>query len=63
VITNKIDDELFEGLFHARSSGLNAYLIQSGPALNFVEIQHKADYFGFPLFQVLRESDMDVWRK
>lgn len=63
LITNKIDDELFDGLFQARRRGLNTFLIQCGPTSSFEQIRQRARYFGFPFYQVLNEHDLDVWRQ
>jgi uncharacterized protein (DUF58 family) len=62
VITPKIDDPLFESLFHADRSGLKTCLIPCGPVVGIDEIRMKADYFNFPLFQVFNERDLDMWR-
>ncbi len=53
MITPKFDDAFFESLFHADRSGLKTVLIPCGPVAGIEEIRKKADYFGFPLFQVL----------
>ncbi|MBN2548638.1 MAG: DUF58 domain-containing protein [Anaerolineales bacterium] len=63
VITNRIDTALFDGLFQARRRGLNAFLLQVGPTSGYNEIRRKAEYFGFPIHQVLNEKDLDVWRR
>ena len=62
LVTSLIDDELFDSLFKARRSGLNAYLVQCGPALNFQETRQRADYFSFPIIQLHDANDLDVWR-
>lgn len=63
IITSQIDDALFDGLFKARRNGLNAFLIQCGPAADFDPIRRKAQYFGYPIHQVLDERDLDTWRR
>lgn len=63
VITNRIDEDLFDGLFGARRAGLNAFLIQCGPTINFDQVRRRAGFFGFPVHQVLDERDLDIWRK
>ncbi|MEW5868985.1 MAG: DUF58 domain-containing protein [Chloroflexota bacterium] len=63
VVTNRIDDALFDSLFATRRAGLNAFLIQCGPTLNFDQVRRRANYFGFPIHQVLDERDLDIWRK
>ncbi len=62
MVTCHIDDKLFDGLFQARRSGLNALMVQCGPTRNYQEIRRRADHFGFPIFQVLNEDDLEVWR-
>ncbi len=62
VITPKFDDAFFESLFHADRSGLKSVLIPCGPVSGVENIRKKADYFGFPLFQVFNERDLDMWR-
>jgi hypothetical protein len=63
LITNRIDDDLFEGLFHARRSGINAMLFQCGFTPKYEEIKQKASSFNFPLYQVLNERDLNNWRQ
>jgi uncharacterized protein (DUF58 family) len=63
VITSQIDDTLFDGLFESRRGGLNAFLIQCGPSAGFDEVRRKAQYFGYPIHQVLDERDLDIWRQ
>jgi len=62
LITNFFDDQLFDGLFRARRSGLNAFLVQCGPSAIYFEIRKRANYFNFPIHQILDEKDMDIWR-
>lgn len=62
VITNRVSDELFETLFQARRRGLEAILIVCGAIHNYLEIEHTAASFNFPIFQFLNEQDLDVWR-
>jgi uncharacterized protein (DUF58 family) len=63
LITNRIGDELFDALFQTRRSGLSAFLIQCGPTASYEQIRRKARYFGFPLYQVFDEKDLDLWRQ
>jgi uncharacterized protein (DUF58 family) len=62
VITNKIDDNLFDALFTAQRSGLSIFLIQCGRMSNFEEMRKKASYFGMLVHQIIEEEDMDIWR-
>lgn len=63
VVTNKIDDGLFDALFNARRSGLSIFLIQCGRMINFEEMRKKAGYFGMVVHQIIEEEDMDIWRR
>ncbi len=63
VITPSIDDALFDGLFHARRSGMNVVLIACGAVPHLAEIRRRAEYFGIPLHQILNEKDLDLWRR
>jgi len=63
VITNIINDDLFDSLFQARRAGLNVHFVQCGPADNYQEIRRRASLFGFPIVQLFNESDMDIWKR
>lgn len=62
LITPHFDEDFFEGLFHANRAGLKAVLIPCGPVSGVDEIRRKAEYFGFPFYQVYSEKDLDRWR-
>ena len=62
VLTSKIDDALFDSLFHARRCGLDIFLVQCGATANYDEIRRKALYFGFPIQQIFDERDLEIWR-
>ncbi len=62
VITTQVGDELFDTLFQARRAGLQPVLILIGLAPDYLEIRRRSDYFGFPLFHISRERDLDIWR-
>lgn len=62
LVTSLIDDDLFDALFKARRSGLNAYLVQCGPTVNYPEIRRRAEYFSFPITQIMDIKDLDLWR-
>lgn len=61
LITGQIDEDLFDELFQARRSGLDAMLVICGNVPRFQEIKHKATHFGFPIRQVLYEEDLKYW--
>lgn len=63
IITGLLDDSLFEALFTARRSGLNPMVITVVADRNFREAQRRAHNFGFPAYQIIRERDLDIWRK
>ena len=62
IITNHVDDELFDGLFQMRRRGMDSLLLLCGPVARYSEIRHKASYFGFPLYQFHSEQDLKIWR-
>lgn len=61
LVTGQVDEDLFDELFHARRSGLDALLVVCGNIPRYQEIQHKATHFGFPIHQVLYEEDLKYW--
>jgi uncharacterized protein (DUF58 family) len=62
LVTNRVDDKLFDGLFQARKQGLNACLVLCGMLHGLDEIRAKAAYFGYPTYSLLNERDLDIWR-
>ena len=63
LITPRLDDDLFDGLFQAQRAGLNAVLIACGPVPGFEQIRRRATFFGFPIYHFLAERDLDIWRQ
>ena len=63
VITPSIEDTLFEGLFQARRAGMNVVLIACGAVPHLADARRRAEHFGIPLFQILNEKDLDIWRQ
>ena len=63
LITSQVDDELFDELFRARRAGLNIVLILCGPTPGLRQLRLRAEYFGFPLYHILNERDLDMWRQ
>jgi hypothetical protein len=45
-----------------RRQGIDSQLLLCGSVAGISDIQNKARYFGFPLFQFLSERDLDIWR-
>ena len=62
LVTSLINDDLIEATFQTHRSGLNALLVQCGPAVNYQEIRQRADFFGIPIVQIQNENDLDIWR-
>jgi uncharacterized protein (DUF58 family) len=62
-ITSHFDEEVFDSLFQARRAGLNIVLISSGSFAGVQDVRQRAEYFGFPFYQILREKDLDMWRQ
>jgi uncharacterized protein (DUF58 family) len=62
LITGQVDENLFDELFQARRSGLDAMLVICGQIAGFREIERKASHFGIPAYQVIYEHDLDIWR-
>jgi hypothetical protein len=63
LISGFLDDDLFDVLFQARRAGLDAVLIIIGQVSNYQAIQQRAKYFGFPLYLIRNERDLDQWRQ
>lgn len=62
LITNHVDDSLFDCIFQMIRRGVDCTLLLCGPVAGFAAIQQKAGYFGIPLFQFMNERDLDLWR-
>jgi hypothetical protein len=57
-----MDAALFDELFQLRRFGLNLVLVLVGRINAFTSLQARARYFHFPLYSILTESDLDMWR-
>ncbi len=62
LITNFVDERIFDELFGARRSGMSAVLVLCGPVPGYSSIRRQALQFGFPIFQLFNEQDLNVWR-
>jgi uncharacterized protein (DUF58 family) len=62
LVTGQLDEALFDQLFQARRSGLDAMLVLCGQMSGSREVQRRAATFGFPLYQIEIEQDLDIWR-
>ena len=62
MITPKFDEIFFESIFQASRAGLKAVLIPCGPVIGVDDARRKANYFGFPFYQIFKEKDLDIWR-
>jgi len=63
LITDHADENLFDILFQVRRAGLNIVIILISHVVHSREVQQKAEYFGFPLYHIYSERDLDIWRK
>ena len=63
LITGSADEAAFDAIFRARRAGLNVVLILVGLVMDAEAIRDRARHFGVPLFEFLRERDLDVWRQ
>jgi len=62
LITNHVDDALFDNIFQMMRRGIDCTLLICGPVAGFPAIQQKAGYFGIPMYQFMNERDLDIWR-
>lgn len=62
LITGNINDPIFEALFQARRLGLEAMIVFCGPVQNFQMVRRRAEHFGFPVYQMFNEQDLNIWR-
>lgn len=62
LITGDVDDPTFDALFQARRLGLDAMLVFCGQVQNFQAKKQRAEHFGFPVYQLFNEQDLDIWR-
>lgn len=63
IITGQIDDDLFDSLFRARRRGLHAVVVLAGLGAGSEEVRRKSASFGYPLYTIHRERDLDIWRR
>jgi len=63
IITPKFDQSFFEGIFQANRGGLKSVLMPCGPVPGVEDVRKKAEYFGFPFYQIFSERDLDAWRQ
>jgi uncharacterized protein (DUF58 family) len=62
LVTGQINEELFDELFQTQRKGLNGVIILVGRVAAWQEAQQRARHFGFPLYNVKDESDMEAWQ-
>ena len=62
IISAQADEVLLDILFQAYRRGQTVLLVLCGPVRGFEEIQHKAKYYRFPIYNIQNERDMDIWR-
>ncbi len=63
VLTGKVDDEVFDELFHVRRRGLDVVLILVGRLPGSQEAQQRAEHFGIPLYRFQSTKELDLWRQ
>jgi uncharacterized protein (DUF58 family) len=63
LVTPIVDDELLDELFQAQRTGLGSIIVTIGAIPGFQSVKEKARYFGFPLYNIQEESDLDIWRQ
>jgi len=63
LITNKVDDPFFEGLFQIRRNGFDIVLVLSGRIRGYQSIQSRARHFGFPVYRISKERDLELWQQ
>lgn len=63
LISGSAGSELFDEMIQARKAGINPVLILCGDHPTQRESARRAKMFGIPAHTLLREKDMDVWRK
>lgn len=62
LITGVVDEQIFGELFKARRSGMSAVLVLCGPVPGYSTIRAQARHFGFPIYQLFNEPDLNIWR-
>lgn len=62
LITGHVDERIFDELFQARRAGMSGVLVLCGPVPGFSSIREQALQFGFPIYQLFNEQDLDIWR-
>jgi uncharacterized protein (DUF58 family) len=63
VVSGRSDEALFDSLFRARRAGLNIVLIFTVPLADFNQVRQRGEHFGFKVYQITRERDLDRWRR
>lgn len=63
VITNLPSETLFDGLLRTRRRGLQPVLVLCGPVPEFSSIQQKSQNLKIPIYHLMNELDMDIWRR
>jgi uncharacterized protein (DUF58 family) len=63
VITGMVDEALIGELYQSRRMGLSIILILAGAVPKANEITKMAAVFGISVINIVRERDLDIWRK
>jgi uncharacterized protein (DUF58 family) len=62
LITGQVTEELFDELFQTQRMGLNGVIILVGKVPGWQTAQQRARHFGFPLYNVKDEGDLETWQ-
>jgi hypothetical protein len=63
VVTTSGDEVVGQSLHRLVRTGLNPVLITVEPTANFGQVRQRARQLGFAAYEVLREEDLDRWRR
>jgi uncharacterized protein (DUF58 family) len=63
VVTTSSDEAICQALHRLVRIGLNPVLITVEPTANFAQVRERAKQLGFAAYEVLREEDLDRWRR
>jgi uncharacterized protein (DUF58 family) len=63
VITNLPNETLFDGLLQARRRGLQPVLVLCGPVPELSAVQQKSRNLKLPIYHLMNEQDIDIWRQ
>lgn len=62
LLTHRLSDPIFDTLFLIRRRGLSPVIIICGVLDNYLEVERRAKHFNLPIYHVVNETDLDIWR-